>query len=99
MASSTPDSSSGHYIVAIDGTSGSGKSSTARAVARELGLLPLDTGAMYRAVTWLALQNRIDPGRSQAVAALAKGLDLDVDPKGTLLVDGRDLSLEIRGPE
>ena len=58
-------------MVAIDGPSGSGKSSTARGVARRLGLAYLDTGAMYRAATWLAVQQRRGPRPTpNAVAAL-----------------------------
>ena len=51
----------GPIFIAIDGPSGSGKSSTARGVADRLGLAFLDTGAMYRAITWLALQEGVDP--------------------------------------
>ena len=59
-------------VIAIDGPAASGKSTIARALARELGLLYLDTGAMYRAVTWLVLQQRIDPAAEAAVTALAQ---------------------------
>ena len=66
-------------VIAIDGPSGSGKSSTARGVARRLGLAYLDTGAMYRAVTWLALHEGIDPGDTDAIAALAADAELEID--------------------
>jgi CMP/dCMP kinase len=83
-------------IVAIDGVSGSGKSTTAKTVARELGILHLDTGAMYRAVTYFALQKGLQPSMEQAVADLAAGLDMEVDTRGKLLVAGKDLDQEIR---
>ena len=86
----------GHYIVAIDGVSGSGKSSTAKTVARELGILHLDTGAMYRAVTFLALERGLDPSETVDLRAMVNDLDWHADASGKLTVDGRDLSLEIR---
>ena len=64
-------------VIAIDGPSGSGKSSTARGVAERLGLAFLDTGAMYRAITWLALQEGVDLGSHAAVAALLAGTQLE----------------------
>jgi cytidylate kinase len=89
-------------VVAIDGPSGSGKSSTARAVARRLGLAFLDTGAMYRAITWLALKEGIDPRDTAAVALLLAGARLDVqtDPdEPRIAIDGHDVSTAIREPE
>lgn len=88
-----------HFIVAIDGVSGSGKSSTAKAVARELGIMHLDTGAMYRAITFLAIRSEIPPTESEALAALAAHVDMDLDEHGRLWVDGLDLSRDIRAPE
>lgn len=85
-----------HYIVALDGVSGSGKSSTAKTVARELGILHLDTGAMYRAVTFLALEKGLSPAQIPEIAALVEGLHWDADSQGKLTVDGRDLSRDIR---
>ncbi len=84
-------------IVAIDGPSGAGKSTVARGVAAELGLAVLDTGAMYRAVTHVALERGIDLTDEAACAAMATGLDLEVDDR--VVVDGRDVSTAIRGPE
>ncbi|MEO7426089.1 MAG: (d)CMP kinase [Fibrobacteria bacterium] len=89
-------SSRPHYILAIDGVSGSGKSSTAKRVARELGILHLDTGAMYRAVTLLALEQGLRPDQTPEIEALVNGLHWDADADGKLTVDGRDLSGEIR---
>lgn len=86
----------GHYIVAIDGVSGSGKSSTARIVAKQLGILHLDTGAMYRAVTFLCLERELKPNQVGEIRALVNDLDWHIDAHGNLTVDGRDLSREIR---
>ncbi|MEO3935172.1 (d)CMP kinase [Dermatophilaceae bacterium Soc4.6] len=86
-------------VVAIDGPSGSGKSSVSRAVARELGVGFVDTGATYRAVTWWCLDRGIDleDRRSVAAAALALPLELSTDPEGvTVVVDGTDVTAAIR---
>lgn len=88
-----------HYIVAIDGVSGSGKSSTAKAVAKELKVLHLDTGAMYRAITFLALRSEIPPTNVEALAALSSHVEMDLDEQGRLWIDGLDLSKDIRAPE
>ena len=85
-------------VIAIDGPAGSGKSTVARALARRLGLDYLDTGAMYRAVTFAALRRGIDPEDVERVAALAERVDLRVDDEG-VVVDGVDATVEIRGPE
>lgn len=84
--------------IAIDGPSGSGKSSVSRAVARRLGLRYLDTGAMYRAVAFAAIHNGIDPTDVEPVAALARAIELTVGDGG-VIVDGLDATVEIRGPE
>lgn len=89
-------------VVAIDGPSGSGKSSTARGVASRLGLAYLDTGSMYRAATWLALNAGIDLQDRQQVRALVERaqLQIDLDPAAsTIAVDGTDVSGPIRSPE
>lgn len=89
-------------VVAVDGPSGSGKSSAARGVARALGLRYLDTGAMYRAVTWWMLQHRVDVADPAAVAARAgePTLEMDTDPdRPTVAVDGVDVSEQIRTRE
>ena len=85
--------------IAIDGPSGSGKSSVSRAVARSLAFGYLDTGAMYRALTWWCLQQGIDLGDISAVADAARRLPLAMgtDPAApTVVVDGRDVGAEIR---
>jgi cytidylate kinase len=84
-------------VVAIDGPGGSGKSTVAREVARRLGWAHLDTGAMYRAVTWAVLRDGIDPADGAAVAALARKLDLQVGDR--VLVDGADATAGIRSAE
>jgi cytidylate kinase len=81
-------------VVAIDGPAGSGKSTVARAVADALGLPVLDTGAMYRALTWAVLDAGIDPGDAAAVIAVAQRLDLDVGPP--VRVAGRHVDDAIR---
>lgn len=90
------------FIITIDGPAGSGKSTTARRVAERLGYNYLDSGALYRAVTWAALHQNLDLHDSEAVAHLAEQLDLDMQAmeKGLrILVNGRDVSHEIRMPE
>ncbi len=85
--------------VAIDGPSGSGKSSVAKAVARELGIGFLDTGAMYRAVTWWCLQEGVDLQDQQAVAQAARNLPLEqgTDPDDpSVRVGGHDITAAIR---
>jgi cytidylate kinase len=91
-----------NLVVAIDGPSGSGKSTVARQVAIALELRYLDTGAMYRAVTWLALRRGIDLGSPGDLTALAEQVDLAIisDPRSPAIVaDGTDVSVEVRSPE
>ena len=78
-------------VVAVDGPSGSGKSSTARAVATRLGLRYLDTGAMYRALTWAVLDARRGPGRPGGGRRPRRpgAIESGTDPAGpTITVDG-----------
>jgi cytidylate kinase len=86
-------------IVAIDGPSGTGKSSTSRAVATRLGLSYLDTGAMYRAMTWWMLTNGIDVSDAEAVASHAgkPAIVSGTDPQApAITVDGVDAAAPIR---
>lgn len=86
-------------VIAIDGPSGSGKSSTSRGVAARLGLRYLDTGAMFRAVTWWMLEQQIDVHDPAAVAArVGEGrLESGTDPLApTITMDGVDVSAAIR---
>lgn len=85
-------------VVAIDGPAGAGKSTVGRAVADRLGLEYLDTGAMYRAVTFAALRRGVDPMDHEGVAALAESFDLRLEDRN-VIVDGVDATTEIRGRE
>jgi cytidylate kinase len=85
-------------VIAIDGPAGSGKSTVARRLAVRLGLEYLDTGAMYRGVTFAALRRNLDPADGAELAALARSVELEV-ADGVVTVDGVDASVEIRGPE
>ena len=85
-------------VVAIDGPAGTGKSTIAKALARTLGLPYLDTGAMYRAVTFAALSREVDPDDAERVASIAETAEIVVDTDG-VRVDGVDATVEIRGPE
>ena len=84
-------------VIAIDGPAGSGKSTVARRLADRLGLEYLDTGAMYRAVTFAALRRGIDPADAEPVEGLARSVDLEVTTSH-VRVDGVDPPLEVRGP-
>lgn len=84
-------------VVAIDGPGGSGKSTIARGVARALGWPVLDTGAMYRAVTLVALEQQLPLDDEKACARVAAEHTIAVDD-GITMVDERDVSAEIRGP-
>jgi len=89
-------------IIAIDGPAGAGKSTVARLLARRLSYLYLDTGAMYRAVTWQALHERTDLDDGDALAELARRtrLKLVPDAKGIrVFANGREITDEIRSPE
>ncbi|MEU1385757.1 MULTISPECIES: (d)CMP kinase [unclassified Nonomuraea] len=89
-------------VVAMDGPSGSGKSSVSRGVARALGLRYLDTGAMYRAMTWWMLRQGVDLADREAVAARCgePSIVSGTDPEGpTILVDGVDVGGPIRESE
>jgi cytidylate kinase len=85
-------------IVTIDGPAGAGKSTIARALAERLGFRFLDTGAMYRAVAWAALQRDHDWNQPDALVALARALQLDVGEK-RVVVDGHDVTQQIRTAE
>ncbi|HEY5153204.1 MAG TPA: (d)CMP kinase [Acidimicrobiales bacterium] len=86
-------------VIAIDGPAGSGKSTVAKALALRLDLDYLDTGAMYRSVAFAALRRGIDPEEPEQVAKVARDLDLRMATDGTIIVDGADATIEIRGPE
>jgi CMP/dCMP kinase len=89
-------------VVAVDGTSGSGKSSTCRGVAARLGLRYLDTGAQFRAMTWWMLAQGVDVHDADAVAARCEEplIESGTDPtRPTIAVDGVDVSGPIRSAE
>jgi pantoate ligase/cytidylate kinase len=90
-------------LVAIDGPAGAGKSTVTRAFAERLGLTYLDTGAMYRSVTWLVQQRGVDPADAVAIESLLIDFKLDLRslPGGgqQVLVNGEDVSSAIRSPE
>ena len=89
--------------VAIDGPAGAGKSTVTRAFAERLGLVYLDTGAMYRSVTWFVQQRGVQPSDGVAIEPLLKGLDVQLQslPGGVqqVLVNGEDVSSAIRSPD
>ncbi len=84
-------------IIAIDGPAGSGKSTVAKALARELGLSFLDSGAMYRAVTLAVIEHDVDPMDGERCAKIARGLKLEFDAQGRIHVDGKPGEPAIRG--
>ena len=89
-------------IVAIDGPSGSGKSSVAREIARGCGLTYLDTGAMYRSVAYVCLERGVDPDDGDAVAEIARQIAIDfvADGEGQrVIANGEDVTAQIRTPE
>lgn len=89
-------------VIAIDGPAGAGKSTVGRAVAARLGVSYLDTGAMYRAVTFAVLRRAVDPSDLAAVEEVAMTMDLDIhDIEGVavVIVDGEDATVDIRGRE
>lgn len=97
--SNMPD---GGLILAVDGPSGTGKSTTCRALAKSLGAKYVDTGAMYRVATLAVLRAGVDPADTDAVVAATADLPLEVsdDPDSKqVLLGGEDVSSEIRGPE
>ena len=99
-------SSESPSIIAIDGPAASGKSTLGLRLANALGYLFFDTGVMYRAVTWLALQRDINLSDEEAVTALAEKTQIDVAPASKsdgrvcdVLVEGKDITWETRLPE
>ena len=85
-------------LIAIDGPSGAGKGTIARAVARRLNYRHIDTGAMYRAVAWKAVRENVELTDEDAVAALASRISIDVGDE-VITVDGHDVRTAIRTPE
>jgi cytidylate kinase len=90
--------STNEKIIAIDGPAGSGKSTIAKALANRLNLDYLDTGAMYRAVAFVSIQQNIEIIDEKQVLKVAKEMDFNFDD-GVCVVNGHDSTKEIRGPE
>jgi cytidylate kinase len=93
-------------VIAIDGPAGSGKSTIAKLLSLRLGLNYIDTGATYRAITLLAIENKIDPEDEEKILELAKIAKIEIDhsPKDakdytTVRLNGKDVTEEIRSPE
>lgn len=84
--------------IAVDGPAGSGKSTVAKEIANRLGIIYLDTGAMYRAVTYLALERQMDVKKSQDLRTIVDSLTLEMEP-GRIFVNGQDVTESIRLPE
>lgn len=85
-------------VVAIDGPAGAGKSTIGKALARRLGLTYLDTGAMFRAVAWLARQHGVSPQSAAEIAQLARRMDLQ-QTEDSVVIDGHDVTTAIRTTE
>ena len=86
------------FVITLDGPAGSGKSTVGLGAARALGLGYFDTGLLYRALTWLALQRGIKPGDTAALARLVGELGVSIDAEGRVFHDGRDITPQLRQP-
>jgi cytidylate kinase len=85
--------------ITIDGTAGSGKSTTAREVAKRLGYIYLDTGAMYRAVTLAALRAEVDPDDTASLSELMEVTEVHIDGENRVWLNGEDITRDIRDPQ
>ena len=89
------------FVVAVDGASGTGKGTVTRYVAEQLGLVTIDTGALYRCVTLQALNNNVELDNIEELERIAQTMNVDlkvVDNKQVVLLNGEDVSIEIRTP-
>jgi cytidylate kinase len=87
------------FVIALDGPAASGKSTVGLGAARQLGFHYLDTGLLYRALTWLALQRQVDPSDEAGLAELAGRLRLTLADSGDVRLDGRDITHALNSPE
>ena len=88
-------------VIAIDGPAGSGKSTTAKILAARLGYIYLDTGAMYRALTWLAVQNGVAPSDNSRLEVLARSASIEfrtTEDVNRVFINGWEVTAEIRSP-
>lgn len=106
ISSSSHDKPARFSVIAIDGPAASGKSTIGELLARRLGYLYFDTGAMYRAITWVALKRGIPIGDEAAITRLAEAVFVEVTRptvddgrQYTVLADGQDVTWDIRRPE
>lgn len=89
------------FVVAVDGASGTGKGTVTRYVAEKLGLVTIDTGALYRCVTLEALNQGIELNNTKKLEKIAKTINVDlqvIDDKQFVILNGKDVSIEIRTP-
>lgn len=87
------------FSIAIDGPAAAGKSTVAKQVAKILNFVYIDTGAMYRAITWYALSKGVDPKDEEKVTALLPEIDLSLHLDGKVVVNDQDITKEIRTTE
>lgn len=85
-----------HYSIAIDGPAASGKSTVAKAVAKKLNFLYIDTGAMYRAVTLFMLENNLDPKSADHAYIALKSIDIDESEDGKVFLNKKDVTQRVR---
>ncbi len=87
------------YIIAIDGPAGSGKGTVTKLLAERLGIVNIDTGAMYRCVALASLRNNLTVDDKEKIIELAKNIKIEFDPEGHTFLDGEDVSSLIRSSE
>ena len=91
--------SKNHIVIAIDGPSGTGKSTTAKLLSKNLGITYLDTGAMYRAITYVAMTSGVTPSDKEALLSLLQKTVIDFDSNNQVLINGFSQESAIRSPE
>src|SRR4051812_42053522 len=87
------------FVITLDGPAASGKSTVGLRTARALGLGYFDTGLLYRALTWLALDRGVDCTDGPQLARLIDEIGIDVDAEGQVYRDGRDITPELKAPD